>query len=83
MSERVTPKTPSNDDPVARFELAMKELETLVQKMERGDLKLEDSLLAFERGIALTQQCKAALDTAELRVRNLMEKHDLKPDADA
>lgn len=83
MSERVTPKTASNADPVAQFEEAMKELEALVQKMERGDLRLEDSLQAFERGIALAQQCKGALDTAELRVRDLMAKNGLAAAEDA
>ena len=60
-------------DPVSRFEEAMKELETIVQKMERGELKLEESLQLFERGMALTQQCRVALDTAELKVKTLLD----------
>ena len=83
MTERVKPKTTAEADPVAKFEEAMKELEALVQKMERGDLRLEDSLHAYERGIALAQQCKGALDTAELRVRNLMEKSGVADPEDA
>lgn len=59
-------------DPVARFEDAMKELETIVQKLERGELKLEESLTLFERGMALSQECRTALDTAELKIRTLV-----------
>jgi exodeoxyribonuclease VII small subunit len=63
----------SEADPVSRFEDAMKELETILQKMERGDLRLEESLQLFERGTELTRQCRQSLDAAELRVRNLLE----------
>lgn len=61
-------------DTVSQFEDAMKELETIVQKMERGDLRLEESLKIFERGIVLAQQCRKSLETAELKVKNLMDK---------
>jgi exodeoxyribonuclease VII small subunit len=64
---------PAPADPVAQFEEAMKELETIVQKMERGELRLEESLQLFERGMALTQQCRQSLDTAELKIKNLLE----------
>ncbi|MBI2382964.1 MAG: exodeoxyribonuclease VII small subunit [Gammaproteobacteria bacterium] len=59
-------------DRVAQFEQALQELEDIVQRMERGDLKLEESLKLFERGVALTRQCRDALETAELRVKQLM-----------
>lgn len=65
-----TPELPL--DPVARFESSMKELETIVAKMEHGDLPLEESLQLFERGVALTRECREALATAELRVKNLL-----------
>jgi exodeoxyribonuclease VII small subunit len=61
-------------DAVGQFEEAMKELEALVQKMERGDLRLEESLQVFERGIALAQQCRQSLEKAELKVQNLLER---------
>lgn len=78
MTERVKPKTSTavGNDPLSQFEDAMKELEAIVQKMERGDLRLEESLQVFERGIALAQQCRVSLETAELKVKNLMEKSD-------
>lgn len=65
-------------DPVGQFEDSMQELETIVQTLERGELRLDESLRLFERGVALTRQCKTSLDHAELKVRNL-----LAPDADA
>lgn len=51
----------------------MLELETIVQKLERGELKLEESLVIFERGMALTTECRTALDTAELKVKTLID----------
>lgn len=55
------------------FEKALTELEALVEKMERGDLGLEESLKHFERGIALTRACQKALSEAEQKVQMLME----------
>jgi len=51
----------------------MQELEAIVQKLERGELKLEESLQLFERGMALTGECRSALDTAELKVKTLID----------
>ena len=53
------------------FEEAMKELETLVESLEQGDQSLEESLQAFERGVALTRICQQALDEAEQKVKIL------------
>ena len=62
--------------PEIDFEATLKELENLVQQMESGDLGLEESLTAFERGVKLTRRCQAALKNAELRVRALTENDD-------
>ena len=59
------------------FEAAMAELEELVAQMEDGDLTLDDSLKAFERGVMLTRQCQQALNRAELRVQTLTEANTL------
>lgn len=59
------------------FEAAMAELETLVAQMEDGDLSLDESLKAFERGIMLTRQCQQALSRAELRVQALTDANTL------
>jgi len=55
------------------FEESLAELETLVQQMEQGDLTLEHSLAAFERGISLTRGCQTALAQAEQKVNVLMQ----------
>lgn len=56
------------------FEKTLAELEQLVEKMEEGDLSLEDSLKYFERGISLTKACQQALSEAEQKVSILLEK---------
>ena len=53
------------------FEGALKELETLVSMMESGELSLDESLKAFERGIELTRKCQSSLEAAELKVQTL------------
>ena len=55
------------------FESALVELEALVEKMEGGDLSLEDSVTAYERGVALHGYCEQALSAAERKVRILTE----------
>lgn len=62
------------ETPPASFESALGELEGLVEKMERGDLSLEDSLAAFERGIQLTRTCQEALSQAEQKVEQLLSQ---------
>jgi len=54
------------------FEKDLQELEDLVEKMEGGDLSLEDSLVHFERGIALTRACQKALTEAEQKIQILL-----------
>jgi len=66
-------KSATEESPVARFEQSLDELEQLVEKMEQGEMSLEDSLSAYERGIGLYRRCQAALEQAELRVRLLTD----------
>ncbi|MGA7982232.1 MAG: exodeoxyribonuclease VII small subunit [Chromatiaceae bacterium] len=56
------------------FEDVLAELESIVDTLEKGDLTLEQSLAAFERGVTLTRTCQKALDEAEQKVRILTEK---------
>ena len=56
------------------FEQALAELESLVDTLEKGELTLEESLSAFEQGIALTRSCQKSLDEAEQKVRILTSK---------
>ena len=69
-----TPAATPAVTPVVDFEAAMTELETLVERLETGDLPLEESLQAFERGIALTRSCQSALKDAEQKVEVLLKK---------
>jgi len=56
------------------FEAAIKELESLVERMEQGDQSLEQSLKDFERGVELTRTCQKALKQAEQKVQLLLEQ---------
>ncbi len=56
------------------FEEALEELEELVTSMEEGDLSLENSLKAFEKGIKLTRECQTALKQAEQKVQVLLDE---------
>ncbi len=58
----------------ADFETSLAELQTLVERLESGELSLEDSLGAFEQGIRLTRDCQAALVQAEQKVQQLLER---------
>lgn len=66
-------KKSSTSDSPADFEQQLKRLEELVEQMESGELSLEDSLAAFEEGVALTRIAQTALQAAEQRVLALSE----------
>jgi exodeoxyribonuclease VII small subunit len=69
-----TPETAADaTSPVADFEQSLDALERLVEKMEQGQMSLEDSLAAYERGVGLYRRCQQALEQAELRVRLLSD----------
>lgn len=53
------------------FEAALKELESIVTQLERGDVALEESIAIFERGEALKNRCEALLGQAEERVEKI------------
>lgn len=57
------------------FEKTLDKLGNIVNKMENGDLSLEQSLNLFEEGITLTRDCHAALKNAEQKVQILIEKN--------
>ena len=61
------------------FEAAIAELETIVKKLEDGDLALEQSLALYERGVQLSRFCHARLEEAEHRIEILNERGELKP----
>jgi len=71
-----TGKAMTKESTSFNFERALQELEELVGRMEQGELSLEDSLKAFERGIELTRGCQQALKEAEQKVEILISKGD-------
>jgi exodeoxyribonuclease VII small subunit len=67
------------------FEESLAELEQLVERMEQGNLPLEESLKLFERGVQLSRACQTALQEAEQKVMLLLEENGeptLKPFTD-
>ena len=58
------------------FEDSLKKLETIVERLEKGDLPLEESLKLFEQGVGLSEACKKELDAAEGKVQTLIKQRD-------
>lgn len=81
-SQKLRSPEPIADNPQASdaatntpdFERSLAELEGIVDKLEAGDLSLDESLQQFERGVQLTRACQAALKQAEHKVDVLMRK---------
>jgi exodeoxyribonuclease VII small subunit len=67
------------DPTIKDFEAAIAELESIVKKLEEGDLPLEKSLELYERGVHLSRFCHARIEEAERRIEILTERGQLKP----
>src|SRR5688572_27910332 len=67
------------DTTIKDFEAAIAELETIVKKLEEGDLALEKSLELYERGVQLSRFCHTRLEEAEKRIEILNERGELRP----
>jgi len=68
-----------SESSIKDFEAAIAELETVVRKLEEGELSLEQSLALYERGVTLSKFCHARLEDAERRIELLNERGQLKP----
>ncbi len=68
-----------SDTSIKDFEGAIAELESIVKKLEEGDLPLEQSLALYERGVQLSRFCHARLEDAERRIEILTDRGELKP----
>lgn len=68
---------PSGDS--GNFEEQLAELERVVEQLERGDLTLEQSVTLFERGVHLSNACKAQLSSAESRIHVLLDPEQKGP----
>ena len=55
------------------FEESMTQLEELVNRLEKGDLDLDESLKVYEKAVALREHCRKILDESERRVQTIME----------
>jgi exodeoxyribonuclease VII small subunit len=61
------------DEPAnKKFEIALQELEEVVEQLQSGELSLDDALAAFEKGVGLAKCCNQRLSEAESRVELLM-----------
>lgn len=58
------------------FEEAMKELETIANELEKGDLNLEESVTKFEEGMKLSKQCNDMIQNAEKKITILLQKDE-------
>jgi len=65
----------SDSSETASFEQSLEELEALVEKLERGQLTLDESLELFERGMKLARICNQKLSTAERKIEILIEEN--------
>jgi exodeoxyribonuclease VII small subunit len=61
------------------FESALAELDTIVRKMEEGDLTLEKSMELYERGLQLSRFCHTTLEAAERRIELLNDRGEVRP----
>lgn len=66
------PDNATDSDALPDFEEALGELEKLVQRLESGDLSLDQSLEEFKKGVELTRRCQQVLDGAEQTVEQLL-----------
>ena len=67
------------DPTIKDFESALAELDTIVRKMEEGDLTLEKSMELYERGLQLSRFCHTTLEAAERRIELLNDRGEIRP----
>ena len=79
MSDEVQHQARHSDIQEMTFERALKELESIVSRLERGDVELEESISIYERGEALKSHCDKLLKQAEARVEKLTLDPNLRP----
>lgn len=72
MSDNTAPADPKT----LSFEAALKELESIVDQLERGDVELEKSIAIYERGEALRNRCDELLKSAEMKIEKIKTGRD-------
>lgn len=78
MKAPTTPEQPPVES--LSYEAALDELEQIVQKMESGEMPLDQTLACFERGEQLAQHCARMLDQAELKIHQLSGEGEMEPE---
>lgn len=73
----------ANDIAGLSFEKALEELETIVSKLEKGQVELDESITLYERGAALKAHCDAKLKSAQERIEKIVVGEDGAPRAEA
>ena len=63
----------ASSDKNINFEASLKELESIVEKLEDEDINLEDLVKSFEEGVNLVKQCQKQLKDAELKIKKLLD----------
>ena len=58
------------------FEEALSQLETIAERIEKGEIGLEESITEYEKGMGLVKQCREILSKAEQRIQRLQERPD-------
>ncbi len=72
---REAPQSPGNAEPdEPSFEEALRRLESIVDRLEEGDMELESALADFEEGVKLTRRCASQLQQAERRIEVLLRE---------
>ena len=61
------------------FEESLKKLEKIVEKLEDGNVNLDDSIKSFEEGVALVKECKKKLSESEIKIQTLLEDCNVEP----
>lgn len=64
----------SNDTQALTFEQALAEVESIIERIEAGEIGLEDALAQYERGVALVNHCRGKLDRAQQKVEDLTRR---------
>jgi exodeoxyribonuclease VII small subunit len=71
MADKTDKKAPAAIEDLS-FEAALEELETIVSRLEQGEVDLEDSIVLYERGMALKAHCEKKLKGAEARLEKIV-----------
>ena len=61
------------------FEESLKKLEKIVEKLEDGNVNLDDSIKSFEEGVALVKECQKQLSEYEIKIQTLLEDGNVEP----